>query len=221
MPAQGAQAVHVRLVDGAPALETYIGGFLEKITPAYATLNGVTVTSALSYGTITPFTTCAAGAASIIARNDQGYAVGPLKTPNLTAGGHYTLIIVGAYPHYSVLAISEPATSGSAQLSLYEASPSTAQASFGSFRASNKSEFKSLGSASYGSEVTVSLGKSVTDFGGYAGPAGAPLGTVTPSQIDSFDSKNALPFNAVARLSLFLFDSTTSSSQRVFGSLDQ
>jgi hypothetical protein len=68
----------------------------------------------------------------------------------------------------------------------------------------------------------VALGKSVSNFGGYVGPAGAPLGALTPAQIDSFDSRNVLPFHQAARLSLFLFDPKAGSrSGPVFGSLDR
>jgi len=220
IPAQAAPT-HVRLADGAPFLETLENGLPIDITPAYVQIGSNTISNDVSYGTITPFTTAASGVLSITARNSSGFVVGPLKTPSLTAGGHYTLVVVGTYPNYKVLAFQEPAPSTSAQLSLYEASPSVPKESFGTFKASTGSVFKQVGSAAFGSVTTVTLGKSVTDVGGYVGSASSPTGKYEPVQLDSFDTNNALPFNAAARLSLFLFDVKAPSITPVYASLDR
>ena len=96
------------------------------------------------------------------------------------------------------------------------------QADFGRFRASSHSDFKQVGSARLGDVATVSLGKSVSDFGAYAGKLSKPIGAFTLAQIDAFDSHNVLPFHAATRLSLFLFDAKSGSSiGPVFGSLDR
>jgi len=226
IPAQ-AQTARVRFLDGAPSLETLIGGVPQPIcpdpsNPCYLQVNKQTVTQGFYYGSMTSFTNVTAGALSLVARVAAGYAVGPLTTTALSPGKQYTLIVVGSYPKYQVLAFEEPASSGSAALSLYNAAPSTPQASFGTFRASTHSNFTKRGSARFGELATVSLGKSVTDVGGYVGNAGSPIGSVTPSQIDSFDRRNALPYHNIARLSLFLFDAKSSSGVgAVFGSLDR
>jgi hypothetical protein len=212
----------VRFAEGAPNLETLIGGVPESIGFAYLQVDGKTVASSFNYGTFTPFVAVSAGAHSLVARDELGYAVGPLATPALTGGDRYTLILVGSYPNYRVLAFAEPAGNGNAQLSLYEASPTVPQAAFGSFRASSHSDYQQLGSAKLGNVATVNLGKRVTDFGGYAGKASAPIGSFTPAQIDSFDDHNVLPFHAVSRLSLFLFDPKPGSTLGpLFGSLDE
>jgi hypothetical protein len=216
MPSQAAPAM-VRFAEGAPVLETLYGGVLQVLGTAYLQVDGKTVASSFEYGTFTPFLPITAGVHSLTARDTDGYAVGPLTTSALTAGGRYTLILVGTYPKYSVLTFAEPASSG-AQLSLYEASPTVPQATFGSFRASSHSDFKQLSSASLGSVVTVALGKRVSDFGGYAAAASGRIGTLTPKQLDAFDAHNVLPFHAAGRLSLFLFD--RKSGTPLFGSLD-
>jgi Domain of unknown function (DUF4397) len=223
MPAQAAPA-HVRFVDGAPLLETLINGIPQSLgANVYLQVDSKTVASHFSYSSMSSFMPTAPGTHSLVARNTLGYAVGPLKTAALAPGVHYTLVVVGSYPNYSVLTFEEPASGSGAQLSLYEASPAVPQADFGSFRASSKSDFKQRGSANLGSVAAVSLGKSVTNFGGYVGSISAPLGAFTPSQIDSFDSKNVLPFHAAARLSLFLFDPGSASDPPgpVFASLDK
>jgi hypothetical protein len=220
VPSEGA-SVRVRFAEGAPFLETLINGVPADIGPAYLQVDGATVASTFTYGTVTQFSATSAGTHSLVARDTLGYAVGPFKTPALSPGARYTLALVGAYPDYTVLAFAEPSGDG-AQLSLYEASPSVPHADFGSFRASSRSGFTRLGSASFGDVVTVPLGKSVSNFGGFAGPASAPLGESTLAQIDSFDKRNVLPFHAASRLSLFLFDARSgSSSGPVFGSLDR
>jgi hypothetical protein len=219
-PAQAAPA-RVRIADGAPFLYVLVDSALQDIEPAYLQVDGTTVVSSFSYGTITSFLNLPAGTHSIVARGSLG-AVGPLKTPSLAPGGRYTLIIAGSYPNYKVLTFPEPKSSSDAQLSLYEASPAIPQTSFGKFRASSHTDFTPLGTARFGNVATVSLGKRVSDFGGYAGPASSPIGTMTPSQLYSFDSKNALPFHVIGRLSLFLFDTKSNSTAGpVFGSLDQ
>ncbi len=220
VPSEGA-SVRVRFAEGAPFLETLINGVPADIGPAYLQVDGATVASTFNYGTVTQFGATSAGTHSLRALDTLGYAVGPFKTPALSAGGRYTLALVGAYPNYRVLAFPEPSGDG-ATLSLYEASPSVPQADFGSFRASSGSEFKRLGSASFGNVATVPLGKTVSNFGGFAGPASAPLGQFSLVQIDSFDKHNVLPFHAATRLSLFLFDARGGSSGGpVFGSLDR
>ena len=177
--------------------------------------------SIFGYGSMSSFLPIAAGTHKLIARNTLGYFVGPLETTALSPGKRYTLIVVGSYPHYRVLTFEEPAVSANAAVSLYGASPNTPQASFGTFKASTGTGFKQLGSARLGTLATVSLGKSAPDVGGYAGESSSPLGELTPSQINSFDLDNDLPFQQQSRLSLFLFDRKSASTPRVFGSLDQ
>ena len=221
MPPQAASA-HVRFIDGAPSLETLINGVPQDIGTAYLQLGGKTVASLFTYGSISPFTLVPPGPQSLTARDELGYAVGPLKTAALTGGNHYTLIVVGAYPHYRVLVFEEPKNTNGAQLSFYEASPTVPSADFGSFRASSRSNFKTLGRAHLGSVATVPLGAKVSNIGGFVGPSNAPIGTVTPAQIDAFDSRNALPFHAASRLSLFLLDVKSGTAiGPVIGSLDR
>ena len=220
MPAQPG-SVSVRFADGAPSLEALVNGVPTDIGAAYLQVDGRTVASSFAYGSPTSFVTLPAGAHSLKALDTTGYFVGPLRSPSLAGGGRYTLVVVGTYPNYSVLAFAEPKSAG-AQLSLYEASPQVPSAVFGSFQASSHSHFKQLGTTHLGSVVTVPLGARVSNFGGYAGPQGTPLGELTPAQIDSFDSRNALPFHQASRLSLFLYDPKTGSSHGpVFGSLDR
>lgn len=220
-PPTQAAAVRVRYGEGAPSLETLINGVPQDIGNAYLQVDSQTVVSAFAYASITSFLTLTPGVHSLVARDTLGYAVGPLKTPSLSAGKRYTLIVVGSYPNYSVLAFEEPPSSGDARLSLYEASPSSRRAEFGTFAASRGTDFKHRGSASFGDLVTVSLGTSVSDIGGYVEPPN-PHATMTPRQIDSFDAHDALPFHNAGRLSLFLFDSKAGSpAGPVVGSLDQ
>ncbi len=221
MPA--AQPARVRYLDGAPALETLVNGSPQNLgSNAYLQVDSQTVVSIFDYGSMSTFLPIAAGTHKLIARNTLGYFVGPLSTTALSPGKRYTLIVVGSYPHYRVLTFEEPAASANAAVSLYGASPSTPQASFGTFKASTDTDFKQLGSARFGTVATVSLGKSAPDVGGYVGESSRPLGKLTPSQINSFDLNNVLPFHSQSRLSLFLFDlKTTSAPPRVFGSLDQ
>ena len=220
-PGQSGTAT-VRFIDGAPQLETVINGVPTGIGNAYLQDNGETVAFSFSYGTMTTFTNVRAGVHSLVARDDLGYAVGPLKSSSLSAGQKYTLIVVGSYPHYSVLTFQEPAPNGKPMLSLYEASPNVPQAAFGSFDAASRSQFKQLGTGTFGTVTTVSVGTKVSNFGGYVGPANSPYGLQTPAQLNAYDRHNELPFHAISRLSLFLFDSDPSSSTGpVFGSLDK
>jgi hypothetical protein len=164
-----------------------------------------------------------AGTLSLVARDGSGYTVGPFESTALAAGKQYTLILVGTYPKYRVLAFEEPASS-KAQLSLYEASPSVPSANFGSFDASSHSGYKALGSAKLGNVVTVSLGTSVSNFGGYAGRGDKPFtgGALTLASVNTFDKHDELPFHNASRFSLFLFDAKSgSASGPVFGSLDR
>lgn len=216
------QAAKVRYVDGAPELDALIDGVPQSLgSNVYLQADSQTVVSLFNYGTMSSFLPIASGTHSLFARNTQGYFVGPLKTAALSPGKRYTLVVVGTYPHYQVLTFEEPALSDNAAVSLYEASPSVPQTAFGRFKASTGSDFKQLGSARFGDLNTVSLGKSVSDVGGYVGTPSKPLGKLSPSQINVFDSTNVLPFQNASRLSLFLFDRESSSASPVVGSLDQ
>lgn len=220
-------SVLVRFADGAPSLEALIAGTPQSIcpgvsSPCYLQVNGKTVSSLFTYGTLTAFVTLPAGTLSLKALDSLGFFVGPLKTTALTGGNRYTLVVAGAYPNYSVVAFAEPKPSSGAQMSLYEASPTVPSADFGSFRASTHASFKKLGNATFGNVATVSLGNAVSNLGGYVGNASARLGMLTLRQINPFDKRNVLPYHRAARLSLFLFDPKSgSTSGPVFGSLDR
>lgn len=215
----------VRFAEGAPELEALIDGVPQNIGNAYLQVDGQTVSSQFNYGTMTNFLFLSPGAHSLVALDELGYRVGPLKSASLSAGKEYTLILVGTYPNYRVLTFEEPASSkGQVQLSLYEASLSVPNADFGSFTASSHSGFKRLGSAKLGSVATLSLGASVSNFGGYVGKGDKPFtgGDLKLAQVDGFDKHNVLPFHNASRFSLFLFDVKEGSSQGpVFGSLDR
>ena len=167
----------------------------------------------------------APGVQSLVARDTLGYKVGPLKSASLSPGGRYTLVVVGTYPNYNVLTFTEPKNASGAQLSLYEASPAMPSADFGSFGASSGANFKKLGSARLGTVVDrlawrqrnelrrLRRHRHDADYGG---------GTLAPVQVNAFDTANALPFNAAARLSLFLLDVKPGTAVGpVFGSLDR
>jgi hypothetical protein len=214
-------SVSVRLADGAPSLEALVNGVPTDIGAAYLQVDGQTVTSSFAYGALSSFVHLNPGVHSLKVLDALGYFVGPLRTTALKAGNRYTLVVVGAYPSYSVLAFEEP-KSASVQLSFYEASPSVPSAEFGRFAASSRSNFTKLGSAHFGSVTTVALGKSASNLGGYVGSIAAPLGALTLKQIDSFDRRNVLPYHQADRLSLFLFDPKPgSASGPVIGSLDR
>jgi hypothetical protein len=223
-PAANAGSVQVRFVEGAPLLEALVNGQPTDIGVAYLSVNGTTVASSFPYAFVTPFRPFRAGTLALTASDSLGYTVGPIKTSTpLQSGKSYTVILLGTYPAYDAVVYEEPPASTSAQLSLYEASPSVRTTDFGRFSASNRSHFVKLGSASYGSVATVTLGKSVSNFGGYAGQATKPFpgGALTLAEVNSFDTRNVLPFNAATRLSLFVIDPKPGSSLGpVIGSLD-
>jgi hypothetical protein len=222
----GASKTQVRFAEGAPLLEALVNGVPQDIgDTAYLTVNGATVATAFPYGTITPFAAFPAGTLSLTALDSVGYAVGPIKTSTpLAAGKSYTVVLLGTYPAYRAVVFEEPASSSNAALAVYEASPSFTSADFGRFTASTGTNFKKLGTARFGNLVEVSLGKSVSNFGGYVGRGITPIthGAVTPVSLNGFDTGNALPFNNATRLSLFVFDVKPGGSLGpVFGSLDQ
>jgi hypothetical protein len=220
-PAAAAPA-HVRYIDGAPSLEADVNGNPVGLgAGAYLQAGSQTVVSSFVYGSISSFQDLSPSVHSLTARSIEGYAVGPLTIPSLSSGKNYTLVVVGSYPTYQVLVFEEPAPSSDARLSLYEASPSVKSAGFGSFTASSHSNYKTLGSASFGNVVTVELGKQVSNFGGFAGTSSNRLGALTLADVDPHDTHNVLPFHNGTRLSLFLFDRGGSGLGPVFGNLDR
>ena len=229
MPPASSSTVRIRFADGAPELEAIINGVPQAIcrgasAPCYLQVDGQTVSTQFDYGSMTQFLLLNAGAHSMTALDSLGYRVGPLKSAPLAAGKEYTLIFVGSYPNYRALTFEEPASAkGSAQLSLYEASPQVPKADFGSFTASGYSNFKQLGNAALGNVATVSLGSGVSDFGGYAGKANKAFSgdALTLKEVNAFDKRSELPFHNASRLSLFFYDQAAGKSGSVFGSLDK
>jgi len=224
VPSQAASA-SARLAEGAPVLETSVNGVPVQLgSTAYLQVDGRTVASSFLYGTFTPFVSLSAGAHSLTVLDEAGFRVGPLPISTLGAGGRYTLILVGSYPNYQVLVFDEPPPTGTAQLSLYEASPTVPQSDFGTYNTHNGGDFKQLGTAKLGQIVTVSLGSKVSNIGGYVGAKPCtPLNCISPKQINARDTNNVLPFYSASRLSLLLFDPNTGSGPKgpLFGSLDQ
>jgi hypothetical protein len=228
MPPGSTGTARVRYADGAPELEAPISGEPSEIcagssVSCYLQVDGQTVSTQFYYRLMTQFLYVSPGTQSLTVLDTAGYRVGPLKSAALAAGKAYTLIVVGTYPNYRVLTFEEPPSSkGNVQLSLYEASPNTPKAGFGSFTASSHNDFKQLGTATLGDVVTVSLGAQVSNFGGFVGQGRKKYGKATPRGVNSFDKKNELPFHNATRLSLFFYDQARSGQGgRVLGSLDR
>jgi hypothetical protein len=215
---------HVRFIEAAPILEALVNGVPTGLgNSEYLSVDGTTTSSQFPYGYLTAYAEFHAGTQSIEVLDELGYKVGPLKTDVLSAGKQYTIAIVGSYPNYKTIVFEDPAPSSSARLALYQAAPLTPSVDFGRFAASSQSNFVKLGSAAYASVVTVALGSKVTDFGGYAGRGNKPFahGALTLEDVNSFDVRNVLPFNAAGRLSLFVLDPPSSANvPTVIGNLD-
>lgn len=221
-PAGASGPVSVRFIEGAPLLETAIGGTPIGLGSSFLQVNGQTVASSFPYGYVTYFTTYPSNAISIKVLDSLGYSIGPFVA-KLASGSRYTVALIGSYPHYRLLAFAEPKPASTASLGVYEASPDRPSVDFGSFNASAGTGFHQLGAATLGHLAVVSLGAHVTNFGAYAGHGTTPLtgGMVTPAAIDPFDASNKLPFHTVARLSLFVFDPQPGVAGPVIGVLDQ
>jgi hypothetical protein len=216
--------VRLRFLEAAPELEALVNGVPTGLgTSEYLSVNGMTTSSQFPYAYLTTYSSFHAGTQSIEVLDELGYKVGPIQTDGLTAGKQYTIAVVGSYPHYKAIAFEDPAATISAQVTVYEVSPSYANVDFGRFQASTHSNFQKLGSAAYGSVVSASLAKSVSNWGGYVGKNVRPFasGALTLAQVNSFDQRNVLPFNASGRLALFVFDpESPSDPPTVLGSLD-
>ena len=216
--------VRLRFLEAAPVLEALVNGVPTGLgSSEYLSVDGVTTSSTFPYAYLTTYSSFHAGTQSIEVLDELGYKVGPIRTDGLTAGKQYTIAVVGSYPHYKAIAFEDPAATTSAQITLYEVSPSFANVDFGRFRASTHSSFQKLGSAAYGTVVSASLATKVSNLGGYVGKDVRPFanGALTLAQVNSFDQRNVLPFNASGRLALFVFDPPSPfDPPTVLGSLD-
>ncbi|HEY3675204.1 MAG TPA: DUF4397 domain-containing protein [Candidatus Tumulicola sp.] len=213
----------LRFLEAAPSLEALVNGVPTDLGASYLSVNGTTASTTFPYSYLTTYSSFRPGTESIEVLDSLGYKVGPIKTDSLTAGKQYTIVLVGSYPNYKTIAFEDPSATTSAQLTVYEASPSYSNVDFGRFQASSRSGFQKLGSAAYGAVVSLSLAKSVSNFGGYIGKNIKPFadGALTLAAVNSFDQRNVLPFNAATRMSLFVFDrQSPSDPPTVLGSLD-
>ena len=216
--------VRLRFLEAARELEALVNGVPTGLgTSRYLSVNGMTTSSQFPYAYLTTYSSFHAGTQSIEVLDELGYKVGPIQTDGLTAGKQYTIAVVGSYPHYKAIAFEDPAATISAQVTVYEVSPSYANVDFGRFQASRHSNFQKVGRAAYGSVVSASLARSVSNLGGYVGKNVRPFasGALTLAQVNSFDQRNVLPFNASGRLALFVFHpESPSDPPAVLGSLD-
>lgn len=216
----------VRFVEGAPVLETSIGGVPEQLgTNTILQVDETTVASYFPYGWITSYSGYRSGVLSVRVLNSLGYAMGPFKSASLTAGKSYSIVLAGTFPKYKLLTFADDAPSaGTASLAIYEASPAVPSVDFGTFKVSQNSGYRQLGSARLGSLALRSLGKRVANTGAYVGTGTTPMtgGKITLESVNSFNVRNVLPFHNVSRLSLFVLDPLAGSLLGpVFGALDQ
>ncbi|HTU83422.1 MAG TPA: DUF4397 domain-containing protein [Candidatus Acidoferrales bacterium] len=218
---------YARFLEGAPELETSVGGIVENLGTGTLSVNAKTIASFFTYGTLTQFVPVGPGNVVVKVFDSLGYSMGPF-TAKVAAGESYSIVLVGTYPHYKLLVFAEPGAKGAA-LSVYEASPAAPQVTYGRYRARPKAcggtgtGYRALGAVHLGDVVTASLGPKVAGFGGYVGKGTTPMagGSITPCGVDAFDARNALPFNNVARLSLFVLDPGPGTIGPVIGNLDR
>lgn len=214
----------VRYVEGSPLLETKVGGVAVPLGTSFLSVNGVTIASTFEYGYITQFVNAPAGKQSIRIIDSLGYSVGPFVTPAFAAGSTYSVVLAGSYPHYRLLAFTEPKPASGATLAVYGAAPSRPLTDYGRFTASSGTDLRKLGTVGFGKLAIAPLGSAVTNFGAYVGKGTKPIagGKITLRSVDSFDLHNALPFHNVRRISLFLLDpSGASILGPVFGIFDE
>lgn len=215
----------VRFVEGSPLLETNVGGAPVGLGTSFLQVNYTTVASYFPYGWITSYLSYPAGTLSLRVVDSLGYSIGPFKTASLTAGGSYSVALVGTYPKYKLLTFADGAPStGGASLAVYEASPAVSRVDFGTFKVKGNTDYRKLGSARLGALALQSLGNRVSDTGAYVGTGTKPMngGQVSLQSVDSFNRRNALPFHNASRLSLFVLDPLSGSLLGpVFGVFDQ
>ena len=128
--------------------------------------------------------------------------------PALKAGGYYTVVLNGSYcQHTLALTTFEDSAQGNGALVVYAVAPDRGAPSFdfGSFPASSSSgPFTKLGTAIAGTRATASV-SATSNIGAYVSIGGAPQ-TILPNALDAYDATNALPFNALTSLALFIRD---------------
>jgi hypothetical protein len=214
----------VRFIEGAPLLETRVGGAPVGLGTSFLQVNKTTVASYFPYGWISAYSGYPAGVLSVRVLDSLGYSIGPFKTASLASGKSYSIALVGTYPHYKLLTFADAAPStGGASLAVYEASPAAPKVDFGTFNVKGNTGYWELGSARVGALEVRSLGKRVSGTGAYVGTGTTPMtgGTIALQSVDSFDRRNLLPFHNVSRLSLFVLDPLSGSLLGpVFGVLD-
>ena len=123
----------------------------------------------------------------------------------LTAGDYYTVVLAGSFCLGTLKFYQFSDTqSTSGRLVLYNVAPDDPQGAvqFGTFPASAGVPLSALGSAQLGARAEG--GTSGTNIGAYAGAGGAFR--ILPSAVMSFDTSNAVPFNALTTFSLFYRD---------------
>ncbi|HTX60334.1 MAG TPA: hypothetical protein VMH02_11770 [Verrucomicrobiae bacterium] len=222
----GATTAQARFVNGAPVLETGSGGTVVSLGAAYLQFDAATIASQFPYGSVTQYVSVLGTHPNSIELYDAtGYSVGPIAVPPLSGGKSYSLVLVGSYPNYRILAFEDPLPTGGASIVVRNAASQYRDADFGTFDAASASGYVKRGSVAYGSEKSVSLGTSVTNLGAYAGTGTTPFpnqSSLTLASVDSFDGSSSLPFNASGRLSLFIIDqSSDGSAGPLLGVLDR
>lgn len=226
-PAAGEQAAafaYVRVVNGSPDIETIdpklpptapacdfgsaVGGIGTLIS---AEINGVQAAASFPYEAISQYVAVGPGPASVAIVAPGGLQTGcpsiSFTTPALQANSYQTVVLSGAYVKKTLkfIVFADPAPSSSPAARINNASPLAGTTGFGTF-VPGTAVYTNAGSVSVGASAPAPSASAAPGLGYYAGSVSSPSVTIQPSQIDTNDLNNVLPFGAYGHLSIFIID---------------
>lgn len=222
--AASSASAFVRVVNGSPDIETVnpfappgapgcnfgstIGGLGTLIS---AQVDGTQASASFPYQAVSTYIAVAPGAANIAVVAPGGLQTGcpslTFTTPPLAAGSYQTVVVAGAYQTKTLkfLVFSDPGPSSKPGVQIDNAAPTAGTIGFGTF-VPGTTHYQSAGSVAFGKTAPVPSASAPPGLAYFAGPAALPVAAIAPSQIDTYDANDVLPFGNYGHLSLFVID---------------
>lgn len=237
-PPQGALTANVRFVNVSPdagvpdpsnsqnelILFSSAAAQVTVDSAQVATLAGDSGLSTTSGGTtpvvpsVTAYTTIPASSHAVAYVDPSAYTASGFLQISTTlqtmkAGGYYTIVLAGSYclGTLQFYQFADTQTT-SGRVVMYNVAPDNPGAiQFGTFPTATGAPLSALGTAAPGARAEGSI--SATGIGAYAGSGGTFQ--LLPSAVLSFDTNNAVPYNALTTFALFYRDGIPQNASSV------
>jgi hypothetical protein len=216
----GAKPAYLRVVNASPDIETVNTQLpagappcnFQTTQPSFGSsvsvqIDGTTQVASFPYGFVSQYVPVSAGSASVAVVypvSVQSVCPSYIAKITVSAGSRYTVVVAGSYQQKTLqwLTFNDSFTSGA---QMYNVSTIASPSVVGTFTPGN-TDYQPQASLALGQSSQVPVASSAPGTAFFAGPAANPVAVLQPSNVDSFDSNNVVPFDSYRTFSVFVID---------------